>query len=190
MKTDKNYQSHVLESGIAHLGLNWVPPADPLEYSDILKFSQCQDTSVNGFDIFGGTEDCIDCVRGRNYTVSDCVLRPKGERAITFKGAIDGWTISKTLIHTSKSAEIEVGQFDNYWYPGRPPTRKGRIYYVVSSDPTEPVRVKLWDAEPPIVELSAVKIITVPKYIWLPYFLFRYAEIRIRNLFGAGIITK
>jgi len=33
--------------------------------------------------------------------------------------------------------------------------------------------VKLWDAEMPRIENTSVKITRIPKWVWLPYFIFR-----------------
>jgi hypothetical protein len=33
--------------------------------------------------------------------------------------------------------------------------------------------VKLWDAEMPFIESTNVKVTKIPKWVWLPYFLFR-----------------
>lgn len=181
---DTNYESHVGEKGQAYIGLGWAPPINPLSYDDIKKFSQCEDCSLNGFHIPGGREDCVDAVRGKNFTISDCVLEPQGKRAVTLKGSLDGWTIRKTTVRPGKEGDIEVGQFDNYWTPGRKPTRNGYLY-AVGSGSERPVRVVLWDADKPRVEESNVKITKVPWVIWFPYFLGRYLYVRAK-----GIPTK
>ena len=35
------------------------------------------------------------------------------------------------------------------------------------------IRVKLWDAEIALIAGTSVKITPIPKWVWLPYFLFR-----------------
>ncbi len=68
MSADKNYESHVQENGTHIEGRTLPSDADPAEYSDILKFSNCEDITVKNCSILGGKEDCIDAVRGNNYT--------------------------------------------------------------------------------------------------------------------------
>jgi hypothetical protein len=57
----------------------------------------------------------------------------------------------------AKQTDIELGQFDNYWTPGRKPTRNGLIKACVSEDGS-PIRVTCWNADKPEVVGSNVKI--------------------------------
>lgn len=178
---DSNYESLADAKGVALIGVGWVPPTNPLDWDDVKKFSRCEDCSLNGFHVPGGREDCVDMVRGRNYTISDCVLEPNGDGAVTVKGSVDGWAIRNTVVKPGKKRDVEVGQFDNYWYPGRPPTRNGYLY-AVGSGTDKPVRVLLWDAERPRVENSNATVTKVPWLVWFPYFCFRYACVRLQGL--------
>jgi hypothetical protein len=182
---DKNYDAFPDQAGreTLHLGPeNWVPPANPLDYDDIVKMSAKKDSVVEGITISGGREDCSDAVRGSNYTWRRVVFAPLGAGVLTIKGSIDGWLVDACLLAKhGKKRDIEVGQFDNYWFPGRPPTRNGMITRTLSED-GKPVRVQLWDAEEPLVTASNVKITKIPKFIWLPYFLVRYVYVRIIGL--------
>jgi hypothetical protein len=77
-----------------------------------------------------------------------------------------------------KDYSIELGQFDNYWTPGRPPTRGVKIENVHSVGGNK-VIVRVWDAETPtIVNSPNVVVKKIPKFIWYPYFLFRRWQIK------------
>lgn len=142
---------------------DWTAPKNPLDYDDLVKCSDLNDFIIEGLTIPAGREDSIDCVRGKRYIIRNCTVHG----TITLKGAIDSYLIENCVI----SGTIEIGQFDNYWTPHRPPTRHGVIRNVSSPDGT-PVRVKLWDATHPLVLNSKVRVTTMPRWVWLPYFYF------------------
>lgn len=178
MSADKNYESHVTENGT--IVENRTIPSEgtnPGDYSDILKFSNCENITVKNCTILGGKEDCIDAVRGNNYTFNAVTLAPK-YNGITLKGSIDTANIVDVEFQThGKDCDIELGQYDNYWYIGRPPTRNVSVTNVKAAD-GKPVVVKLWDAEDLVVVNSNVKVIKIPKFIWWPYFVFRAIQTR------------
>ena len=183
MAADKNYESHAGEISTViagrpfpEIGLN------ALDYSDILKFSNCTDIVVDGCTIQGGKEDCIDAVRGSNYTIRNTTLLPR-HNGITLKGSIDGALIENIEFDGhGADCDIDIGQFDNYWWIGRQPTRNVVIRNVYCANGS-PVKVRLWDAANPVIEKSNVQIIRIPKIIWWPYFVFRAAQTRgIRNV--------
>lgn len=178
MAADKNYESHAGESGTQVLDRS-IPETgvNAADYSDIMKFSNCTDCVVERCLIEGGKEDCIDAVRGSNYLFKNTTLIPR-TNGITLKGSIDGVSIENVEFDGHGSdCDIDIGQFDNYWWIGRAPTRKITIRNVQSKD-GKPVRVRLWDAECPVVENSNVKIIRIPKFVWWPYFVFRAGQTR------------
>ena len=178
MSADKNYESHVTENGTV-IEDRTIPNegVDPSEYSDILKFSNCENISVKNCKILGGKEDCIDAVRGSNYTFENVSLAPK-HNGITLKGSIDTVRIANVKFQThGKDCDIELGQYDNYWYIGRPSTRGVSIINTDAIDGKQVV-VKVWDAKTPRVSGSNVKIIKVPIFIWFPYFVFRAIQTR------------
>lgn len=178
MAADKNFESHAVEDGT--LVENRVipePGTNALDYSDVLKFSNCKNITVDRCTIFGGKEDCIDAVRGSNYVIKNSNLSPF-HNGITLKGSIDGVRIENVIFDGhGKDCDIDIGQFDNYWWIGRPATRNVQISNVKSAD-GKPVIVRLWDADAPAIVNSDVKIIRVPKFIWWPYFVFRAAQTR------------
>ena len=194
MATDVNFESHY-EDGTVIADRTIPEGVNALDYSDILKFSECSNATVSNCNIEGGKEDAIDAVRGENLRIVDCSLTPH-KNGITLKGSIVNYCIDevKFLTHGS-DCDMEFGQYDNYWYIGRKPTRGGIINNVNATD-GKPVVIKLWDATTPTVTNSNVKIVKIPKIVWFPYFVFRAIQVRgIKNIFkpvdtGAFIASK
>lgn len=154
-------------------------PSNGREYDDVMKFSNCTNVVVEDKRVAAGRENCVDAVRGSNYLWKACEFFPfAGKSTFTIKGAIDGWQIENSEIGRGQKTDIELGQFDNYWSPGRPPTRNGRIIRCFSND-GQPIRVTCWNADAPQVFESNVKITRVPWIVWFPYFCFQYIAIRI-----------
>jgi hypothetical protein len=86
-------------------------------------------------------------------------------------------------VTSGSDCDIEFGQYDNYWYIGRPPTRNGKIN-LTNSVSGEPLVLKVWDAEVPVITDSNIKVVKIPKIIWWPYFVFRAIQTRgIKNIF-------
>jgi hypothetical protein len=164
--TDTNWRSYVgpADNGLTVNAAEWQAPLDPENYDDLVKCSNCTGLTISGLTIPASREDSIDCVRGSNYTVQNCTVHG----SVTVKGAINGLTLYGSVV----SGTIELGQYDNYWEPGRAATQNVSILDCTSPDGS-PVRVKVWDAEVPFVRNTNVKITKVPKWVWLPYFLFR-----------------
>ena len=172
---DANWQSYYGDNPDTS---GFVNPPNPQDYDDILKFSNCTNVLVEGLDIAAGSENCVDAVRGSNYKFKGCdLLSGAGVSAVTIKGSIDGWQMIGCTIGHGKETDIELGQFDNYWTPGRKPTRNGLIKACVSSDGA-PIRVTCWNADKPEVIASNVKIRQIPWIIWFPYFCWRYLTTR------------
>ena len=163
--SDTNWRSYgPIDDGTTVDGASWQAPLNPLDYDDLVKASNCTGLVISGLTIPASREDSIDCVRGNGYTVQNCTVGG----SITVKGAINGYTIYGSCV----SGTIELGQYDNYWKPGRAPTQNVSILDTTSPNGS-PIRVKVWDAEVPFVQNSNVKITKIPKWIWWPYFLFR-----------------
>jgi len=141
---------------------DWLAPEFPRDWDDLFKCSNVAGLEVVGLTIPASREDSVDCVRGTDYRFKSCTI--KG--SVTFKGAIVGWMLSRCVI----SGTVEVGQYDNYWYPGRPPTCGGRMNECCAPDGTK-IRVKLWDATPPLVMSTDIEVTRIPFPIWFPYFM-------------------
>jgi hypothetical protein len=194
MAADKNLESYAGEDGTL-ISNRVIAPDDWTQISDVLKFSNCTNVTVDGCTIEGGKEDCIDAVRGSDYIFHNLTLAPR-KNGITLKGSIDNYLIEDvTFISSGSDCDMEFGQYDNYWYIGRKPTRNGRISFTKSVDGKQLV-LKLWDAEMPVITDSDIKVVKIPKIIWWPYFVFRAIQTRgIKNIFkpveaGTFIKTK
>ena len=173
--SDTNWQSYYGDKPDTS---DFVNPPNPQDYDDIMKFSDCTNVLVTGRFVTAGSENCVDAVRGSNYNWDKCETQDgAGRSTFTIKGSIDGWSILQSVIGHGRRTDIELGQFDNYWTPGRKPTRNGLIKACVSEDGS-PIRVTCWNADKPEVIASKVKIRRVPWIIWFPYFCFRYLTIR------------
>lgn len=164
--SDTNWRSYVgpQDNGLTVNAAEWQAPLDPENYDDLVKGSNVSNLCVSGLTIPASQEDSIDFVRGSNYTVQNCTVHG----SVTIKGAINGFTLYGSVV----SGTIELGQYDNYWEPGRAPTQNVSILDCTSPDGS-PIRVKVWDAEVPFVRNTNLKITKVPKWIWFPYFIFR-----------------
>lgn len=173
---DHNWKSYVGDNPDVS---GFVNPPDPENYSDIMKFSACTNVHVQGDTIVAGQENNVDAVRGSNYTSTSCALLDgAGVSTFTIKGAIDGWTLDSCTIGRGKETDLEVGQFDKYWYVGRPATRNGKIVDCKSTDGA-PISITCWNADYPTIINSNVKVTKIPALIWFPYFCFRWIWIRI-----------
>lgn len=174
---DNNWRSYVGDNPDLS---GFTNPPNPGEYDDILKFSNCTNVMASQMTIAAGRENNVDAVRGSNYTFAFLNMLPgSGVAAMTLKGAINMIRIAHCTIGRSKGlCEIELGQFDNYWYPGRPPTSAIVVDTCVSND-GKPIRVMVWDSEVPEVFMTRVRVIRIPKVVWFPYFCVRWVMIRI-----------
>ena len=163
---DVNWRSYVgpQDNGKLVTSEDWQAPSDPKQWDDLFKCSNVENLTATGLVIPASREDSIDCVRGSNYLIQSCTI----QGSVTIKGAIDGFELNNCVI----SGTVELGQYDNYWFKGRAPTRNVSLLNCCSPD-GEPIRVKLWDADAPLVQNTNVKVVKIPKFIWLPYFLFR-----------------
>jgi hypothetical protein len=143
---------------------DWQAPSNPRDYDDLFKCSNVNGLVARGLTIPASREDSIDCVRGSFYSFQACTI----EGSVTAKGAIDGLVLCNCVV----SGTIELGQYDNYWVKGRAPTQNVYLINCCSPDGS-PIRVKLWDAKTPHIIGTNVQITRIPKWIWLPYFIFR-----------------
>ena len=163
--SDTNWRSYgPVDDGTTVDGNSWQAPLNPLDYDDLLKASNCTGLVISGLTIPASREDSIDCVRGSNYLIQSCTIRG----SVTVKGAIEGFELNNCVI----SGTVELGQYDNYWFKGRAPTRYVRLVNCCSPDGSA-IRVKLWDAEIALIAGTSVQVTRIPKWIWWPYFLFR-----------------
>lgn len=177
MKTDVNWRSYTGDNPDVS---GFTNPPDPQNYDDILKFGNCTNVLVHDICVDAGRENNVDAVRGSDYTFSYLNFTDgSGVATMTLKGAISGINISNCRFGRSKGlCEIELGQFDKYWYPGRPPTSNVCVNMCSSMD-GKPIRIWLWDSERPSVFMTDAKITKIPRLAWFPYFCLRWVWIRI-----------
>jgi hypothetical protein len=164
--SDTNWRSFVgpQDNGKVVTSEDWQAPSDPKQWDDLFKCSNVSNLTAIGLTIPSSREDSIDCVRGSGYSFKSCAI----QGSVTVKGAIDGLRLYNCVI----SGTVELGQYDNYWTKGRAPTRNVSLLNCCSPD-GKPIRVKLWDADAPLVQNTNVAYTKIPKWIWLPYFIFR-----------------
>lgn len=164
--SDVNWRSFVgpQDNGKLITSEDWQAPSNPREWDDLFKCSNVSNLTARGLTIPASCEDSVDCVRGNAYSFQSCTI----QGSVTVKGAIDGFELNNCVI----SGTVELGQYDNYWVKGRAPTRNIRLVNCCSPDGS-PVRIKIWDAELSLIAGTSVQVTRIPKWIWLPYFLFR-----------------
>jgi hypothetical protein len=170
--TDRNWRSFVGPQDNNLTVTSWENPGARGDFDDNLKASNVVGLTVRDIVVLDSREDSIDCVRGKNYLFENVF----SHGSITCKGAVDGFVLARCTI----SGTVELGQFDNYWVPGRLPTRNVSLINCKSPD-GKPIRVKLWDAAAVNVVNSNVEITRIPKLVWYPYFLFRYLQTKFKN---------
>ncbi len=157
-----------------------IEPENPLQYSDILKFSLCSDTLIQRCQIEGGSEDAIDACRGSNYKVYNSAITPHGKNGMTFKGFIEGVDVQDTVFTNHGSeCDIELGQFCIYdEFPFSKKTKHVQLVNVTSLDGS-PIHVKVWNANSPTVIGGDVKITKInPILVWL-YFAMRRIQYKL-----------
>ncbi len=172
MKTDKIYFAIGSTNNVVLR--NFDAPDNPMDFDDVMKFSDCNQVLVSGVNVPGGQENALDVVRGTNYIFENSHFIGGNVAAVTLKGSVDGWEFDSCVF----KGKLEIGMFDNYWKPGRAPTRNGAIKNCNTSDGS-PLIVELWDATVPTIENTNVKFVRKSKWLWLPYFLLRFIMVKL-----------
>jgi hypothetical protein len=165
-KADRNWRSYVGpdDNGRTITADEWSNPPDPENWDDLFKCSNVQGLTAFGLSIPAAREDSFDAVRGSGYAIIGCLLGG----SVTVKGAIDGARFEGCVI----DGLVELGQYDNYWKPGRAPTRNVTLDACTSAT-GKPIRVVCWDAHSPTLINTSAKITRIPKLVWLAYFYWR-----------------
>lgn len=177
---DQNFRSYANQREISDVTLEVIDPGETFKGNDLQKISNCAYVGIRNktFVTTEDNEDNLDIVHGIQVAVSSTTIIPRGKNGVTVKGASCGIYLGLKFIGHGKECDIELGQFDNYWYPGRLPTRA----VCINIDPNgDAPLIRLWDAREPSV-VGPHRIERVSKAVWLPYFLFRYATLRVTNL--------
>lgn len=177
-------------NGVSYANLNGHVDTAPefisfRDRDDSFKLANCQGVIFANKVIHNWGEDCVDVCRGQHIVLHNFQLHPLGRNGVTLKGSLSFFTGFFHFHGNGKKSDVEIGQFDNYWYPGRPPTRQLDLHV---SGSIRSLKVVFWDADQGSINLSAdggieVKKVVVPKVVWYPYFLFRYASLRVTNFY-------
>jgi hypothetical protein len=150
-------------------------------YDEAFKISNKKNVSVINATMFGGSEDCLDMVRGSSlYIKGGSYDSDNSQQAFTIKGAVDGIHIEDVAFNgTPKNGHIVLGQYTDYDFHGLPKTKRITIKDCVF--PKGRPSVVLWNAEEPIVEnCENYRCKKIPKFIVWAYFTFRKIQDRIR----------
>lgn len=177
-----------------------IPGTREIEQADgtvqTVKVNDSWKVSSNATDCFWAhkavwnyVEDCVDICRGFRLTLQSFFLHIGGVNGITVKGASADVAFTDLTLQVEPGAKptshVELGQFDNYWYPGRAPTRRCQFSGPGFFPEQRPVEVWAWDADIASCSFdfqSGHRVTKVPAVVWFPYFLFRYTQLRLVNL--------
>jgi len=194
---DKDYRS-INTSGFQDFAVEVIDPPHLYsvhKFDNTLKLSsRIRDVLIANKEIYNYRQGCVDACRVSYSFLDRLTLHPFGDFGVKLKGSAVGNRFADlAFIRQAKKYEIELGQFDNYWYPGRAPTRMNSFRARPTDEGDLQVRVILWDAdETNAFSFPNLKITRVPKFVWFPYFLLRYAQLRatnfIRKLAGKPVI--
>lgn len=171
---DTNYESYVDECWVEVQARAIGDVENWSAYDDMLKFSNCWNVNVNNCVVVGGREDCIDMCRGGDYRVQNSSLIIMGKNGITCKCGVEGLRVEGVEFDGyGMFSEIEIGMFSKYdKFPF-----KNKVQGVIISDVKrkdgKKVRVWVWNGTKPVVRGGNVRVVRVPRIIWVWYFLFR-----------------
>lgn len=128
--------------------------ADPAVHSDALKFSNSHDGYVRVDSIDGGREDCID-VNNRCSSLEIHVhngMRPKGKYAATIKGGSRNIVLVGTLENHAAEVDIDIGNQSS-----QSDELTDDVLLNVAMRDGSPVRVRVWNAEMPMLTTNKGK---------------------------------
>jgi len=125
------------------------------EYSETLKFSLCRNVFVSRMTIEGSREDCLDIVRGENYTFDRCtfIIRPKvakTARHITVKGGAKNILFDNCLFigRGFWPWQLQLGDWTDYDIRDRFPTRDITLDNCVSTLPEGLTTLSIYAEKP------------------------------------------
>jgi hypothetical protein len=152
---DINYESYANQDGVI-VEDREVSPENPLQFSDVLKFSNCTNFRVSRARIMGGKEDCIDINRGQRGLIEETTLVPIGNFAMTIKGGFESLHLRDVvLIRQGKEVSIDLGN----WSDQAPwKMTKGVVLQGVISQDGQPVTCRVMWAQKPKVIGGNVKV--------------------------------
>lgn len=169
MSKRKDTHTYVLRSHTLSRDLT----LDGTKDAETIKGSDLVDSGAVGFDIIGGYEDCIDCVRGTNYLFANGRMRTseKTRTFITLKGGIDTIVLRDLLLVGSCKYPWHISLGDHTIYNNGGLMNQRNI---VIDNVNRPNGKKVWifclDSQRPRVYRGNYGVIKVPKFlakIWL-----------------------
>jgi hypothetical protein len=173
-KTDTNLKSWGLQKEVREV----IGNLNGEGYSETLKFSLCEDVVVQGnsptdrSQIRSGHEDCLDIVRGSNYTFKDLEFHCTGLQGATIKGSANCITFENCIYRgTPKNGYVVMGQYCDYDIVSKPKTRNVRFINCIFENPE--VGITLWNAKEVTFVGQSIKINKINPLIVWGYFTFR-----------------
>lgn len=157
--------------------------ANGIGYSEALKLSNLHNVEVIGFNLIGGYEDCVDCVRGSNLSFTDGYLYNGDARVfVTAKGGIDGFVLKDVLLlGRPKWWDISLGDHTIYNDAGDNGIMKNVVIDNVSADTNRKVTVLCLWCERPELKNGNYRLIMVPKFLVKILFWYRKTVNKIMN---------
>ena len=159
--------------------------------SEGLKLSFCRNIKIQNSQFFGGSEDCVDIVRGENISFYNCTFfaNPDTKQHVTIKGGARNITFKNCkFINSFKSwwngACIDIGNWTDYDDVDRPKTRDVRVVDCEMQNVAFPVLCRRLYADSPIVENTRGLGIMIPSWaVSIFWFLQRKGWIGKRRRF-------
>lgn len=174
--SDRNYYSYADVSNVVIPRNEIFAPENPLEYDDILKFSNAKNIVGDGIVVKGGKENCIDMNRTcEGITLVNVTLVGGNQAAIVIKGGSRNIGFENVKITPSPTAwcDILIGDWSD-----QSNERSTQIYLGnVTRTDDQPVRVVVGRAEKPTIHEGNCKIMTAEslglKTYWWAKFIAR-----------------
>lgn len=171
------------------LGLSWRPGRDPVAYEirdclidgskgdEGLKLSFCYDVYVADSKIIGGTEDCVDIVRGGNIQFVNCkFISTNTKQHITVKGGAKNISFLNCEFINDYSrwwdgACIDLGNWTDYDDVTRPMVRNVLIKDCKMVDMERNLLARVLHSQVPTATNSDGKIFKVPRVALVVFWL-------------------
>jgi hypothetical protein len=143
--------------------------ASPQFHADALKLPNIENCTVEDFDIWGGSEDCIDANRGRNLTFRHGRCHIQGDHAFTLKGGLDGYLLDDIeLVGSPKEFHIDIGNWSDQQQAFSAKTRNGTLRGVRTADGS-PFIIRVLNGDvPEIIDCGPYDIVQPMRpQVWL-----------------------
>lgn len=161
--------------------------------SEALKLSKVRHITLVNKTMIGGTEDCLDIVRGEDNALIHCTFIPsvRTKQIATIKGGVKGVTLNDcTFIQTEKpnniwGADIVLGDWTNYDVVQRPKVRDV-VFIAPVIKMSRPLVIAVLHSEKPRfvnTDMSKIKVKVFPRwFVWLRF--------NVRRLFDKFFVDK